>query len=88
MRFSVGTSEGGRSSTSRLARRQSSKMIVGRSASPPFVRELSVRDLDRSLEQSLAYAELGEVLIVAPDKRKYVLVSVGRFDELNAANRR
>lgn len=63
-------------------------MIVGRSALPPFVRELTVRDLDRSPDQSLAYTSRGDVLVVAPDNRKYVLMSIERFDELNAANRR
>lgn len=63
-------------------------MIVGRSAPPPFIRELSMRDLNRSLDQCLAYTLRGDVLVVAPDNRKYVLVSVERFDELSAANHR
>ena len=63
-------------------------MIVGRTASPPFVRELTARDLDRSLDQCLAYTSCGDVLVVAPDNRTYVLMSIERFDELNAANKR
>jgi hypothetical protein len=63
-------------------------MIVGRNAPQPFVRELTVRDLNLSLEQSLAYTARGDVLVVAPDQRRYVLVSIERFDELNVANRR
>ena len=63
-------------------------MIVGRSAPPPFVRELTMRDLNRSLDQSLAYTSRGDVVVVGPDNRKYVLVSIERFDQMNAANKR
>ncbi|CAN5528530.1 hypothetical protein BH10PSE3_BH10PSE3_26860 [soil metagenome] len=63
-------------------------MIVGRNVPPPFIRKLTVQDFDRSLDQSLAYTSRGDVLVIAPDNRKYVLVSIERFDELNAANRR
>jgi hypothetical protein len=63
-------------------------MIVGRSAPPPFARELTMRDLDRSLDQSLAYSLRGDVLVVGPGNRKYVLMSINRFDKINAANRR
>lgn len=63
-------------------------MIVGRNAPPPFIRKLTVRDFDRSLDQSLSYTSRGDVLVVAPDNRRYVLISIERFDDLIAANSR
>jgi hypothetical protein len=63
-------------------------MIVGRNAPPPFVRELTARDLTLCLDQSLAFTSRGDVLVVAPDNSKYVLMPIERFDQLTAANNR
>ncbi len=62
-------------------------MIVGRAAKSPFIRQITQRDLELALDQCLAYAARGDVQIVRPDCEPLVLVSIERWDELNAANR-
>lgn len=62
-------------------------LIVGQSAKPPFIRRITERDLNLALDQCLAYADRGDVQLVRPDGEPLVLMSIERWDQLNAANR-
>lgn len=62
-------------------------MIVGQNTMPPYVRRLDERDLRLAIDQCLSYAGKGDVLVVDDLGRKYVLVSIERWQELSRANR-
>jgi hypothetical protein len=62
-------------------------VIVGRRGKPPFIREITRRDLKLALEQCFAYADRGDVQIITPDGKRLVMVSIAQWDRLNAANR-
>ena len=57
-------------------------MIVGQNAQPPYVRRVSERELRLAAEQCLAYADN---LVVDDRNRQYVIVSIGRWQELSRA---
>jgi len=63
-------------------------MIVGRRVRTPFIREVSLRDLNLALEQCFDYASRGDVLVTAAVDKQYVLMSIERYDTLIAANKR
>ena len=62
-------------------------MIVGRRGKPPFIRDITRRDLSLALDRCLAYADRGDVQIITPNGKRLVMVSIAQWDRLNAANR-
>jgi hypothetical protein len=62
-------------------------MIVGQNTQLPYVRRITERELRLAAEQCLAYADKGDVLVVDDRNREYVIVTIGRWQELARANR-